>query len=235
MSPVLPYLRNIEAASCRAAELCRQMLAYSGRGSFVVEALDLSEVVREITHMLEVSISKKARLRYDLADGLPAVEADADPDPAGGDEPDHQRLRGDRRPQRRDHRLDRDRGLRPRRPRRDRGRRRAARGSLRRARGRRHRVRDDGGGPAPGLRPVLHHQVHGPGPRAWPRCSASCAVTAGRSGSRASPAGEPAVRVLLPALPRRAARARERRSRPRRRLGRRHRAGGGRRRRTSDR
>ncbi len=76
VSPVLPYLRNIEAASCRAAELCRQMLAYSGRGSFAVEALDLSEVVRETTHMLEVSISKKARLRYDLADGLPAVEVD---------------------------------------------------------------------------------------------------------------------------------------------------------------
>jgi PAS domain S-box-containing protein len=77
VSPVLPYLRNIEAASCRAAELCRQMLAYSGRGSFVVEALDLSEVVRETTHMLEVAISKKARLRFNLADGLPAVEVDA--------------------------------------------------------------------------------------------------------------------------------------------------------------
>jgi len=76
VSPALPYIRNIEVASSRAAELCRQMLAYSGRGSFVVEALDLSEVVRETTHMLEVSISKKAQLRYDLAAGLPAVEAD---------------------------------------------------------------------------------------------------------------------------------------------------------------
>lgn len=76
VSPALPYLRNIEVASSRAAELCRQMLAYSGRGSFVVEAVDLSEVVRETTYMLEVSISKKARLRYDLAGNLPLVEAD---------------------------------------------------------------------------------------------------------------------------------------------------------------
>jgi signal transduction histidine kinase/ActR/RegA family two-component response regulator len=75
-SPALPFLREIDTASSRAAELCRQMLAYSGRGSFVVEACDVSDVVRETSHMLGVSISKKASIRYDLASDLPPVEAD---------------------------------------------------------------------------------------------------------------------------------------------------------------
>jgi CheY-like chemotaxis protein len=52
------------------------MLAYSGKGRFYVEPVNLSEVVEEMTHMLEVSISKRAILRYNFAETLPAVEAD---------------------------------------------------------------------------------------------------------------------------------------------------------------
>jgi two-component system, cell cycle sensor histidine kinase and response regulator CckA len=80
LSPAAPArasLDGIVKASRRAAELCQQMLAYSGRGRFVVQTLDLAEVVREMAHMLEVSVSKKAVLRYDFPPGLPGVEADA--------------------------------------------------------------------------------------------------------------------------------------------------------------
>jgi len=80
LSPVSPARENVQAienAARRAAELCRQMLAYSGRGRFVVEPVDVSEVVREMAHLLEVSISKKAALKYHFAASLPAVEADA--------------------------------------------------------------------------------------------------------------------------------------------------------------
>ncbi len=72
-----PALEQIELASRRAAELTRQMLAYSGKGRFVVEPLDLSEVVLEMKDLLEVSVSKRAALRTELADALPAVRADA--------------------------------------------------------------------------------------------------------------------------------------------------------------
>ncbi|TFH43136.1 MAG: PAS domain-containing sensor histidine kinase, partial [Chrysiogenales bacterium] len=64
-------------ASQRAADLCRQMLAYSGRGRFTSELLNLNDIVEEMGHMLEVSISKKAVLRLNVASGLPAIEADA--------------------------------------------------------------------------------------------------------------------------------------------------------------
>ena len=53
------------------------MLAYSGKGSFVVGRYDLSEIVQEMGQLLEVSVSKNAVMRYSLADGLPAVESDA--------------------------------------------------------------------------------------------------------------------------------------------------------------
>ncbi len=76
VSPVRGYLQEIEKAGRRAADLCRQMLAYSGKGRFVVQPVSLSDVVQEMAHMLEVSISKKVALRYDFAKALPAVEAD---------------------------------------------------------------------------------------------------------------------------------------------------------------
>ena len=76
-SPARPHLERLERIIHRAADLTRQMLAYSGKGRFVVRSYDLNQVVQEVTHLLEVSISKKIALRFDLAPSLPAVEADA--------------------------------------------------------------------------------------------------------------------------------------------------------------
>jgi two-component system cell cycle sensor histidine kinase/response regulator CckA len=70
------YIANIEKASLRAAELCKQMLAYSGKAQFVMKCLDLNEVVRETAELLEVSINKKASLRIELNPGLPGISAD---------------------------------------------------------------------------------------------------------------------------------------------------------------
>jgi two-component system cell cycle sensor histidine kinase/response regulator CckA len=76
-SPAVDNLHNIEQAASRAADLAKQMLAYSGKGRFVVESTDLSHLLEEMLHMLEVSISKKSVLRLNLHQPLPAVEADA--------------------------------------------------------------------------------------------------------------------------------------------------------------
>jgi len=70
-------ITEIEKASRRAADLCGQMLAYSGKGAFRIELTDLSELVEEMAHMLEISISKKAALRYEFGRGLPAIAVDA--------------------------------------------------------------------------------------------------------------------------------------------------------------
>jgi PAS domain S-box-containing protein len=76
-APVHGHLQEIETASHRAADLCKHMLAFSGKGHFVVEALDLSVIVREMAQMLTVAISKKAIVQYNLAPDLPAIQADA--------------------------------------------------------------------------------------------------------------------------------------------------------------
>jgi PAS domain S-box-containing protein len=76
-SPACKNIKEIEKASERAAELCNQMLAYSGKGKFVIEPINLNEIISEMTHLLELSKSKKAALRLNFADNLPAIEADA--------------------------------------------------------------------------------------------------------------------------------------------------------------
>jgi two-component system cell cycle sensor histidine kinase/response regulator CckA len=76
-SPALMTVSDIETAALRAAELTKQMLAYSGKGRFVIQRLDLSAVVREMTSLLGTVVSKKATLRLDLGASLPPIEADA--------------------------------------------------------------------------------------------------------------------------------------------------------------
>jgi two-component system, cell cycle sensor histidine kinase and response regulator CckA len=75
-SPALSHLESIEHIIIRASDLTKQMLAYSGKGRFVVKPHDLNTVVKEMTHLLEVSISKKIAIRHHLSSTLPAIEAD---------------------------------------------------------------------------------------------------------------------------------------------------------------
>ena len=76
VSPVHDYLADCELAGQRAAELCRQMLAYSGRSRFVVESIDVSTLVEETMHLLQISVSKKAVLKLALTKNLPRVDAE---------------------------------------------------------------------------------------------------------------------------------------------------------------
>jgi PAS domain S-box-containing protein len=69
-------LEEVVRATIRAADLTRQMLAYSGKGAFVVRHLDLSSEVRDMATLLRTAISKQATLVPDLALNLPAVNAD---------------------------------------------------------------------------------------------------------------------------------------------------------------
>ena len=64
-SPVAENLHQIEQAANRAADLAKQMLAYSGKGKFVVEPVDLNRLVEEMEHLLR---------GLDLQEGHPAVQ-----------------------------------------------------------------------------------------------------------------------------------------------------------------
>ncbi|HZQ10699.1 MAG TPA: PAS domain-containing protein, partial [Anaerolineae bacterium] len=75
-SPVREPVEQIKIAAQRAADLTRQMLAYSGKGRFVMQRINLNSVITEITQLLQVSISKNASLKFNLAPNLPPIEGD---------------------------------------------------------------------------------------------------------------------------------------------------------------
>ncbi len=76
-SAALPMLKDIETAALRAADLTRQMLAYSGRGRFVIEPIDLNALIEEMVHLLGTVISKNVSLDLALSPALPVIDADA--------------------------------------------------------------------------------------------------------------------------------------------------------------
>lgn len=65
-SEVASMVSEIERAAQRAADLTRQMLAYSGKGRFVIQVISLDKVVKEMSQLLGTVISKKATLHLDL-------------------------------------------------------------------------------------------------------------------------------------------------------------------------
>ncbi len=69
-------LEAITKAAERAADLTRQLLAYAGKGRFIMRTLNLSELVRDISALVQTSIPRQVDLKLQLAEGLPGVEAD---------------------------------------------------------------------------------------------------------------------------------------------------------------
>jgi PAS domain S-box-containing protein len=76
-SPAHETVKQIETAGQRAAELARQMLAYSGKGHFVIQPLNLNLLIEEMAHLLQVAISKSVVLKFNFARDLAVIEADA--------------------------------------------------------------------------------------------------------------------------------------------------------------
>jgi signal transduction histidine kinase len=76
-SRVCQRIEDVKVAAMRAAELTRQMLSYSGRGRFVVEPVNLNQLIEEMTHLLQISISKKIALKFDFEEPLAKIQADA--------------------------------------------------------------------------------------------------------------------------------------------------------------
>lgn len=69
-------LENIKSAGETAADLCRQMLAYSGQAPFIVKPLNMSQIVVDMGKLISVSVSKSVDVQYQLHDQLPNIDAD---------------------------------------------------------------------------------------------------------------------------------------------------------------
>ncbi|MBN2801351.1 MAG: PAS domain S-box protein [Deltaproteobacteria bacterium] len=83
LSEVLPpdcdhraLVEEIEASAERAAGLVRQLLAYAGRGAMRMEPIDLHALLRDMTPLLQASLSKRATLTIRAPSDAPLIRGD---------------------------------------------------------------------------------------------------------------------------------------------------------------
>jgi len=76
-SPARESIDDINHVSRQAADLCRQMLAYSGKGSLITDDIDLNIIITEILQLLRTSITPRARVQTAFQGNLPAVHGDS--------------------------------------------------------------------------------------------------------------------------------------------------------------
>jgi nitrogen-specific signal transduction histidine kinase len=74
--PNYQYLQDLTKSAEKAAELTMQLLAYAGKGRFIIAPLDLSDLVTDINKLIGASIPKTVTVRLELEKGLPAIEGD---------------------------------------------------------------------------------------------------------------------------------------------------------------
>ena len=75
-SPAAEHIEKAMKASERVADLTKQLLAYSGRGKFFINEIDLNTLVKENVQILEVSIPKTTSLMLELDNLSPHIMGD---------------------------------------------------------------------------------------------------------------------------------------------------------------
>ncbi|CAN5438677.1 hypothetical protein BH10CHL1_BH10CHL1_34120 [soil metagenome] len=79
LSPDHPARSNVNKAVIsvrRAADLTRQLLAYAGRGQFLIEPVDLNQLIGDNTSLLETALMSHVQLQLLLEPNLALINAD---------------------------------------------------------------------------------------------------------------------------------------------------------------
>ncbi len=74
--PSRKHVTRAMNAAERASVLTKQMLAYSGKGSFSVAPFDLNALIQQNLELLQVTLPRNVELDVALANELPMIEAD---------------------------------------------------------------------------------------------------------------------------------------------------------------
>lgn len=69
-------IEKIKQAAIRAAEFTNQMLVYSGKGLFEIKTINLNNLIKEMISLIEVSISKKIKLDFNLDPNIHLIKGD---------------------------------------------------------------------------------------------------------------------------------------------------------------
>jgi len=73
---LLQQLTQIESSALRAADLCQQMLAYSGRGQMIVKTANVNAIIEQMQPLLIAAIRKQSLLKLHLSDQVLPVNCD---------------------------------------------------------------------------------------------------------------------------------------------------------------
>jgi len=76
VNSTVALLSRVRESSQQAAELCKQMLDYAGKGNFMVEPVNVSILIRDMARLMGVSIGKHVTTRFALNEDLPLIAAD---------------------------------------------------------------------------------------------------------------------------------------------------------------
>ncbi len=74
--PVGSHVQKVILSAERAADLTRQLLAYTGKGKFQVDFFDLNEVILDTTKLMGTALPGRATLDLRLQEDLPPVQVD---------------------------------------------------------------------------------------------------------------------------------------------------------------
>jgi signal transduction histidine kinase/ActR/RegA family two-component response regulator len=75
-APPMEELQQIEMAGQRAADLCRQMLSYAGKGRIEKQPVSINQLVQEMTQLLRVSLPKGVSIVFRMLANPPLTEVD---------------------------------------------------------------------------------------------------------------------------------------------------------------
>ncbi len=75
-SPAAEHIENIIGSCDHAAELCKQMLAYAGKGSYELEVINLNELIKSMGKLIRASVGSNISLKMKLDGDLPGIEGD---------------------------------------------------------------------------------------------------------------------------------------------------------------
>ncbi len=73
---VVGHIDNIVGSCDNAAELCKQMLAYAGKGSYEMRVINLNEMVKTMGKLIRASVRSNIALKIKLQSDLPGIEGD---------------------------------------------------------------------------------------------------------------------------------------------------------------
>ncbi len=75
-APASAHIDNIVDACDHAAELCKQMLAYAGKGSYALDVLNINDMVKSMGKLIRASVSSQIALKIKLDESVPGLEGD---------------------------------------------------------------------------------------------------------------------------------------------------------------